>query len=126
MSTTLLDTSTTNTPLEQTPNSPETSPLEELESVLKANFYEPDIQALRIALGVVQSHRLKLGDPVWLFVVAPPGSGKTTMSIMGACGLPDVVMLGDFSENTFLSGFFGHDRAGMLEKLGHTEQNGKT
>jgi hypothetical protein len=30
------------------------------------------------------------------------------MSILGTSGLPDVVMLGDFSENTFLSGLYGH------------------
>jgi len=100
------------------------SPLEQLDRVLKSNFYQPDTQAIHIILGTIQSHRLKLGDPAWLFVVAPPGSGKTSMSIMGACGLPDVVSLGDFSENTFLSGFFGHEKPGMLEKLGHTVKDG--
>lgn len=100
--------------------------LAEFERLLTTNFYKPDLQAVRIVLGTIQSHRLNLGDPAWLFVVAPPGSGKTTMSIMGACGLPDVVMLGDFSENTFLSGFFGHHQPGMLEKLGHTTQEGQT
>lgn len=102
------------------------SPLSELETVLKASFFEPDIQAIRIVLGTIQAHRLNLGDPAWLFVVAPPGSGKTTMSIMGASGLHDVVMLGDFSESTFLSGFHGHTQPGMLEKLGHTVEEGKT
>jgi hypothetical protein len=102
------------------------SPLNELEHVLKSSFYKPDLQAIRIVLGAIQAHRLNLGDPAWLFVVAPPGSGKTTMSIMGTCGLPDVVMLGDFSENTFLSGFHGHHQPGMLEKLGHTVQDGQT
>ena len=102
------------------------SPLEELERVLRANFYKPDTQAVRIVLGAIQAHRLKQGDPAWLFVVAPPGSGKTTITIMGTCGLADVVMLGDFSENTFLSGFYGHQQPGMLEKLGHAVQEGQT
>jgi hypothetical protein len=102
------------------------SPLEELERVLRANFYKPDTQAVRIVLGTIQAHRLNLGDSAWLFVVAPPGSGKTTTTIMGTCGLPDVVMLGDFSENTFLSGFYGHQQPGMLEKLGHAVQDGQT
>jgi hypothetical protein len=103
-----------------------TSPLEELERVLRANFYKPDTQAVRIVLGAIQAHRLNLGDPAWLFVVAPPGSGKTTITIMGTCGLPDVRMLGDFSENTFLSGFYGHQQPGMLEKLGHAVQEDQT
>jgi hypothetical protein len=102
------------------------APLEELERVLRANFYKPDTQAVRIVLGAIQAHRLNLGDPAWLFVVAPPGSGKTTITIMGTCGLPDVRMLGDFSENTFLSGFYGHQQPGTLEKLGHTVQNDQT
>src|SRR5260370_30730468 len=103
-----------------------TSPLEELERVLRANFYKPDTQAVRIVLGAIQAHRLNLGDPAWLFVVAPPGSGKTTITIMGTCGLPDVRMLGDFSENTFLSGFYGHQQPGMLEKLSHAVQEDQT
>jgi hypothetical protein len=77
-------------------------------------------------LGAIQAHRLNIGDPAWLFVVAPPGSGKTTMSIMGTCGLPEVTMLGDFSENTFLSGFYGHKDPGILEKLGTTAKEGNT
>ena len=104
----------------------ELCPLAELECILRASFFEPDIQAIRIVLGTIQAHRLNLGDPAWLFIVAPPGSGKTTMSIMGASGLADVVMLGDFSESTFLSGFHGHKQPGMLEKLGHTVDDGKT
>lgn len=102
------------------------SPLDELNNILKQSFFEPDVQAIRIVLGTIQAHRLNIGDPAWLFVVAPPGSGKTTMSIMGASGLPDVIMLGDFSESTFLSGFHGHQQPGMLEKLGHTVQEEKT
>src|SRR5262245_2111500 len=92
--------------------------LQLLEQRLTKYFYKPDIQAVRIVLGTVQAHSLNIGDPAWLFVVAPPGSGKTTMSIMGSSGLPNVIMLGDFTENTFLSGFYGHQTPGMLEKLG--------
>lgn len=95
-----------------------------LNAVLKANFYEPDLQAIRIVLGTISAHYLKVGDPAWLFVVAPPGSGKTTTSIMGACGLADVITLGEFTENTFLSGFHGHQEPGLLEKLGETTQAG--
>ena len=104
----------------------EVSLLKGLERILRASFFEPDIQAIRIVLGTIQAHRLDLGDPAWLFVVAPPGSGKTTMSMMGAMGLQDVIPLGDFSESTFLSGFHGHHQPGMLEKLGHTAQDGQT
>ncbi len=97
-----------------------------LKELLEAHFYKPDLQAIRIVLGTIQAHYLNVGDPAWLFVVAPPGTGKSTMSLMGATGLPEIISLGEFSENTFLSGFFGHRDPGILEKLGPTQQTGKT
>jgi len=109
---------------------PKTSPATEdvfaaLSRILETNFYKPDLQATRIVLGTINAHYLNVGDPAWLFVVAPPGSGKTTTSIMGACGLPQVVPLSEFTENSFLSGFHGHIEPGLLEKLGHTSQEGQ-
>jgi hypothetical protein len=102
------------------------SPFSELEAVLTRYFYRPDLQALRIVLGAIEAHYLKVGDPAWLFYVAPPGTGKTTMAILGASELQSVIPLGDFNERTFISGFYGHAEPGLLEKLGTTEQNGKT
>jgi hypothetical protein len=64
-----------------------------LEAVLRRWFYNPDTQAIRIVLGTIEAHYLNIGDPAWLFVVAPPGAGKSTMSIVGAAGLPDVISL---------------------------------
>lgn len=106
----------------------ESRALHDLDALLTEVFYKPDLQAIRIALAAIQAHRLDIGDPAWLFVVAPPGCGKTTMSIMGASDLQDVIMIGDISENTFLSGFYGHAQPGMLEKLGVTARapDGKT
>ncbi len=101
------------------------SPFSELEGVLTRHFYCPDLQALRIVLGTIEAHYLNIGDPAWLFYVAPPGTGKTTMAILGASELPSVIPLGDFNERTFISGFYGHAEPGLLEKLGKTEQNGK-
>jgi hypothetical protein len=99
-------------------------PFTELNAVLKKWFYKPDLQAVRIVLGAIKAHYLKIGDPAWLFLVAPPASGKSTMSLMGASGLPEVQTLSDFTENTFLSGFYGHKEPGLLEKLGTTAKNG--
>jgi hypothetical protein len=103
-----------------------TDPLAALNSVLEEWFYNPDLQAVRIVLGSIRAHYLNVGDPAWLFVVAPPGTGKTTMSLMGAAGLPQVIPLGDISENTFLSGFYGHQSPGMLEKVGPVTENGQS
>lgn len=98
----------------------------ELNSILETHFYQPDLQAVRIVLGTIKAHYLNIGDPAWLFVVAPPGSGKTTSTIMGASGLPEVILLSEFTENTFLSGFHGHVQPGLLEKLGTPSQSGST
>lgn len=99
-------------------------PFTELNAVLQKWFYKPDLQAVRIVLGAINAHYLKIGDPAWLFLVAPPASGKSTMSLMGASGLAEVQALSDFTENTFLSGFYGHKEPGLLEKLGTTSKNG--
>lgn len=96
----------------------------ELDRVLQKWFYKSDLQAIRIVMGTLKAHYLKVGDPAWLFVVAPPGSGKTTVSIMGAAGLDSIAVLSDVTENTFLSGFYGHKDPGLLEKLGPTESAG--
>ena len=93
-------------------------PFAQLNEQLTKWFYKPDLQAVRIVLGTARTHYLNLGDPVWLFLVAPPGSGKTTMNIMSAAGLPEVRMIGDLTPNTFLSGMHGADDPGLLEQLG--------
>jgi hypothetical protein len=95
-----------------------------LNKVLLKYYYNPDLQAIRTMLGCAKAHYFGGGDPPWMFVVAPPGSGKTTMAIMGAAELPEVRQLGSLTPSTFLSGFYGRQEAGLLEKLGPTKQSG--
>jgi hypothetical protein len=97
-----------------------------LNEVLNRFFYKPDLQAERIVLGTLQAHYLRLGDSAWLFHVAPPGTGKTTRTILAASELPTVISVGDFNESTFLSGFFEQREPGLLERLGETVQDGRT
>jgi len=113
------------TPAEIAP-SPPADRFVELYDVVEEWFYGPDHQALRVLLGTMKAHYLSVGDPAWLFLVAPPGTGKTTVGIMGAAGLPEVVPLGGFTACTFLSGFYGRKEPGLLEKLGQTTQDRRT
>lgn len=101
-------------------------PFAQFNKVLGKNFYKPDLQAMRIIMGTSMAHYLNIGDPAWVFLVGPPGTGKTTMSIMAACGLDQVIPLGDVTEKTFLSGFYGHEKPGLLEKLSKTRTKGRT
>ena len=74
-------------------------PFAQLNELLKKWYYKPDLQAVRIVLGAARTHYLNLGDPVWLFLVAPPGSGKTTMNIMATSGLSPSVCFEKEGEN---------------------------
>jgi len=55
------------------------NPLDELNELLEKLFYKFDLQAVRIMLGAAKSHYLDLPDPVWLLLVGPGSTGKTTM-----------------------------------------------
>ncbi len=57
---------------------------------------------VRVVLATVVANRLP-GDPVWLFLVAPPSSAKTEI-LLSLSGLEDVYTLSLLTPNTFLSG----------------------
>lgn len=68
-------------------------------------FYRPDLKALAIALSVYGAHtRLSERDPVWLFVIGPPGSGKTSIICKSLLGLPAVQSTSDITPRSFISG----------------------
>jgi hypothetical protein len=54
-----------------------------LASILERHFDKPDLQTARIILGTIKAHHFQF-VPAWLFVAAPPRTGKTIISIMGA------------------------------------------
>jgi len=77
----------------------------------------PSYELIDVTLAVVIANRLQ-ADPVWLFLVAPPSSGKT--EVLRALGdVPDVFPLSSLTAQTFASGY---ERKGgetsLLPKLG--------
>ena len=56
-----------------------------------------------LALATVVANRLP-GDPLWLFLVAPPASGKTE-TLASLTGTDDVYQLNNLTPATFISGF---------------------
>ena len=60
-------------------------PLGETVAVFRRWLYLPDPTALYAVLGAVAANRLA-GDPVWLLLVGPPGSGsRSCCSRSGRC-----------------------------------------
>lgn len=93
--------------------------LDALKAHLNQWFYNPDIEALEIALSIATSHYDLTAAPVWAFIVGPSGSGKTRIIIESVAGLPDAHKMGDLTPQTFISGFAkrGHGQ-GFLKRLG--------
>jgi hypothetical protein len=70
--------------------------------VLQENYHNPDIQAVRAVYSAFAAHRLS-GQPVWLMLVAPPGSMKT--EILNALeGQDNTHFIDQITPNTFISG----------------------
>jgi hypothetical protein len=77
----------------------------ELVNSLNSWFHKPDIEALEVALSTAISHYFKQDEPVWLMVLGPPGTGKSS-TIMGALtSLHETYMLDDLTPTTLLSGW---------------------
>jgi hypothetical protein len=98
-----------------------------LTNSLKQWFHKPDLEALEVALSVAISHYFKRDDPVWLMVLGPPGTGKSS-TIMGALSsLQETYLLDDLTPTTLLSGWgAGSTKEGkrkkdcsLLNNIGH-------
>ncbi len=77
-------------------------PLAETIAVFRRWLYLPDPTALYAVLGAVAANRLP-GDPVWLLLVGPPGSGKSEL-LQSLGALPDVHPTATLTEAALLSG----------------------
>lgn len=69
-------------------------------------------EAIDVALATVVANRMD-GDPLWLFLVAPPSGGKTEI-IRALDDVPDVYPLSSLTAQTFASGF---ERRGVETSL---------
>lgn len=68
-------------------------------------FHRPDFEAFSVALSVYAAHTyLDEREPVWLFVIGPPGSGKTSIICKALLGLPAVQSTSDVTPHSFVSG----------------------
>ena len=74
-----------------------------LETLLRENFHEPDIEAAKIVLGCTAAHRIMEYPPAWNMAVAVAGSMKTVI-LEGLDELPDVHLIDEVTPQTFISG----------------------
>jgi energy-coupling factor transporter ATP-binding protein EcfA2 len=84
-------------------------------------LYLPDPRALYAVLGAAAANELE-GDPVWLILVGPPGSGKSEL-LQSLASLPHVHSAATITEAALLSGTPKRDRAdgskgGLLREIG--------
>jgi energy-coupling factor transporter ATP-binding protein EcfA2 len=89
--------------------------------VFRRWLHLPDPDPLYVVLGAVAANRLP-GDPVWLMLVGPPGSGKTEL-LQAVAGLPDTYPTSTLTEGALLSGTPQKEAAkdaqgGLLRELG--------
>lgn len=81
----------------------------------------PDMEAINTMLAVYTAHYYISEPPIWLFLVGPPGTGRTAIA-MGLLGsLSRVSMVDDLTPQTFLSGLTkGSDpkRYSLLHRIG--------
>lgn len=61
--------------------------MEKLIAHIEDCFYKPDLQAARIIYGTAFAHYIPDTNPIWMFVVGPPSSGKTAITITALQGL---------------------------------------
>jgi energy-coupling factor transporter ATP-binding protein EcfA2 len=76
--------------------------LADVVGVFRQRLYLPDPSPLLTVLGTIAANRLD-GDPVWLMLVGPPGSGKSEL-LQATGGLPDVHPTATLTEAALLSG----------------------
>lgn len=67
-------------------------------------FHKPDITALEVALSAAAAHPVIKGDPIWLFVQGPSGSGKGEIIVNALRKMPPITkVLGSVNRNSLIS-----------------------
>ena len=91
-------------------------PAEEVYRTYRKWLHLPDTTILDVIFGTVIANRLP-GDPLWMFVVAPPGATKTEplMSLTGGMGIETISSL---TAHTLISGAnFGGGDPSLVPRL---------
>ena len=74
-----------------------------VERLLRQDYTNPDIDAVKIICSCVAAHRIVEHPPVWVMCVAPSASLKTAI-LQSLDSLPSVHFIDEVTPNTFVSG----------------------
>jgi hypothetical protein len=86
-------------------------------SFLRSEFHNPDIEAIECIFSCLVAHYFE-GEPIWLFVIAPPGSGKTSIGINSASSWPLAHVEGDINMRAMMCGQKGGEHTSVLDQYG--------
>jgi hypothetical protein len=77
-------------------------PVQEVYNVFQKHLHMPDTEVLDITFGTVIGNRIP-GDPIWMFVVGPPGSTKT-VPLIALTGCPRIHAWTGLTPHVLISG----------------------
>jgi hypothetical protein len=87
----------------------------DVEAVVREWLLLPALDVVRLLCATVLVN-LAETDPLWLFVVGPPSTGKTEL-LRALSGLPDIYRLSSLTAQTLVSGYRDHRAPDLLPKL---------
>lgn len=90
---------------------------EALTAHIEREFHDPDIEALECVLAASRAH---YGDdePVWLFIIGPSSSGKTSIAANCIAGLPQAHLEGDLNMRAMMNCQKGGESTSVLDSYG--------
>ena len=98
-------------------NSPKNFSLHEVYNTIHKWLYLKNNNAIDVSLAVVLSNRME-GDPLWMFLVAPPGGAKTEI-LSTLSTFDDVYFTSSLTSHSLISGAsgIGHSDPSLIPKL---------
>jgi hypothetical protein len=110
-------------------SSPSLTPLEErkkqewraIRDHLQTWYAQPDLECLRAALSVYQSH-FSDDAPIWMFLLGPPSTGKSELCVYPLTSQEQTVQISTITESSFISAY--DPKCGILPNLNGKPKNG--
>lgn len=87
--------------------------LDTLKQQFRNHYYFSDDNVIDVVMGVLAGNHFD-SDPIWLYLISPPSSGKTEL-LLSTMGCSDTYFLSDFTANSLISGYREQPRVQSTE-----------